>query len=58
MATKVDLLLERMSSPEVKKAVERNSIVVLPVGQIEEHGLHLPINTDSVLAAEIAIRRL
>jgi creatinine amidohydrolase len=56
MATKVDLLLERMSSPEVKKAVECNSLVVIPVGQIEEHGLHLPINTDAVLAAEIAKR--
>lgn len=56
MVIKMNLLLERMSWPEVKNAIERNSIAIIPVGQIEEHGLHLPINTDAFLATEIAKR--
>jgi mycofactocin system creatininase family protein len=28
---------------------QRNAIVVLPLGAWEQHGLHLPINTDSII---------
>lgn len=40
--------------PEIKKAIEKNSLILLPVGTIEEHGMHLPLNTDEVIARETA----
>jgi creatinine amidohydrolase len=33
-----------------------NSILCLPLGSIEQHGPHLPLNTDAVLAQEFARR--
>jgi creatinine amidohydrolase len=42
------------TSPEIGQAAERNTLVLIPVGQIEEHGRHLPLNTDVVIADRIA----
>lgn len=39
---------------EIKKAVEHKSLILLPVGQIEEHGPHLPLETDCIIARETA----
>ncbi|RQG87811.1 creatininase family protein [Natrarchaeobius halalkaliphilus] len=35
-------------------ANEDGSILVLPVGSVEQHGNHLPVGTDTILANEIA----
>jgi creatinine amidohydrolase len=40
------LYLAKMTSSEIEKVVERVKIVLLPVGSIEQHGIHLPIDTD------------
>lgn len=37
---------------EIKEAVKRNSLILLPVGQIEEHGPHLPLECDCIIARE------
>lgn len=44
------------SWPELQKMVKRNALIILPVGTIEEHGMHLPVNTDVVIAQETAKR--
>ncbi len=36
--------------PDVKKAVEENALVILPVAVIEQHGPHLCLGTDTYLA--------
>ncbi len=41
--------------PEVKRAVEQNLGVILPVGATEQHGLHLPLATDFICATELAL---
>jgi len=46
--------LADLTSPEVGEWVERGALVVLPVGQIEEHGPHLPVNTDLLIAERTA----
>jgi creatinine amidohydrolase len=49
--------LVRMSTatyPEIQRAVDRAAVLVLPVGSVEQHGPHLPLNTDSVIAARLA----
>lgn len=48
------MLFGEQKSPELTRFVERNALILLPVGQTEEHGPHLPINTDAVLAREAA----
>lgn len=47
-------LLERMTWPEVARAVELNLPVVLPVGATEQHGPHLPLGTDNYIPVGIA----
>ncbi|MGC8976410.1 MAG: creatininase family protein [Candidatus Ratteibacteria bacterium] len=42
-----------MTYEELKEAIEKNSIVLLPIGQTEEHGLHLPLKTDAFIAEKI-----
>lgn len=49
--------LERMTHPEVKEAVkESNGIVVIPVGATEQHGPHLPLDTDTAGTVEPVLR--
>lgn len=40
------LYFRKMSSPEVGEAVKSIKIVIVPVGSIEPHGPHLPLDTD------------
>ena len=42
--------------PELKKAVKKNTLILLPLGQVEEHGEHLPVSTDYVIAQEVGAR--
>lgn len=46
----------RASSPDFAAAVARGALAVLPVGAFEQHGPHLPLSTDTVLAAGVAER--
>jgi creatinine amidohydrolase len=47
--------LEELTWPEVRDAAQNGTAVVLPVGAIEQHGHHLPLNTDAVLAHRLAL---
>ncbi|MFJ1967560.1 mycofactocin biosynthesis peptidyl-dipeptidase MftE [Streptomyces sp. NPDC087903] len=44
--------LGRACWPEVRE----RTLVLVPVGSTEQHGPHLPLNTDSVIATEVARR--
>ena len=48
--------LGSMTSKELKEFCHDRVIVLLPLGAIEAHGPHLPLNTDVVLATEVARR--
>jgi len=50
----MSLYFHHLTSPEVKEAAERNTLILLPVGQIEEHGPHLPLECDTIIAREMA----
>lgn len=40
----------KLTWPEVNEAVKAGKVAIIPVGMIEDHGHHLPIDTDLVLA--------
>ena len=42
--------LADLSGPEVADSLTPDSVVVLPVGAIEQHGPHLPLSVDTVIA--------
>jgi creatinine amidohydrolase len=46
--------LGELTSPEVGEWVSHGALALIPVGQIEEHGPHLPVNTDLVIAERTA----
>jgi creatinine amidohydrolase len=39
---------------ELNEYIEKEAVIILPVGTIEEHGKHLPLETDTKIATEIA----
>ena len=45
----------KMTWEEVKDAVDQNKGIIIPIGATEQHGKHLPICTDSLMAKEITV---
>ena len=49
--------LENLTWPEVKARFDDEALVVIPIGaRSKEHGHHLPMNTDYLLATELTAR--
>jgi creatinine amidohydrolase len=42
-----------LTFPEISRKLKESSILCLPIGAIEQHGAHLPLNTDVVVAEEL-----
>jgi creatinine amidohydrolase len=49
-------LIGELTFQEVSQCLRPTSILCLPIGSIEQHGPHLPLNTDAVLAEEFTRR--
>jgi creatinine amidohydrolase len=45
-----------LRADQLRALAERNAIVVLPLGALEQHGPHLPVEVDSMLGETIALR--
>jgi creatinine amidohydrolase len=43
-------MLHELSAPEIGAALNEGSVVVQPVGAVEQHGPHLPLSTDLLIA--------
>ncbi len=50
------ILWQEMRRTEFEKAVKADAIVIIPVASIEQHGNHLPVNTDTNCCFTIAQR--
>jgi creatinine amidohydrolase len=49
--------LARMTHPEVARARdEANGVAVIPIGATEQHGFHLPMNTDTISTEATVLR--
>jgi creatinine amidohydrolase len=42
-----------LTFPEISRQLKESSILCLPIGAIEQHGAHLPLDTDVVVAEEL-----
>lgn len=49
-------LWDRMTWEEVQVAAERNAVVIVPLGAIEQHGRHMCVDNDAYVARELATR--
>ena len=45
----------KLRADELRDAAKQDAIVILPIGAIEQHGPHLPVETDMLLAEAIAL---
>jgi len=49
------LWLDELSSKEASEAAAKGTVVIFPVGSVEEHGEHLPLSTDSLQSEYVAL---
>ena len=47
------MIIEEMTMPEFIRGLEKTRTVLVPFGATEEHGCHLPLNTDTLHAVEV-----
>jgi creatinine amidohydrolase len=45
-----------LKRPDIEKLDKAHTVVVLPLGSLEQHGPHLPLLTDSLIGGDIAAR--
>jgi len=45
-----------LKASELRQLATENAIVVVPIGSIEQHGPHLPVQVDALLAGEVCRR--
>lgn len=50
------MLLENMTMAEFKSHLKKTKTIIFPFGTVEEHGMHLPLNTDTLIIYEILKR--
>lgn len=51
--TKKKYLYDNYTWPEIKEVVRRQPVVLLPIGSTEDHGHHMPLDTDNFLIGSI-----
>jgi creatinine amidohydrolase len=56
MAQRRTFELGRMSWKEVEEIVPRNPVLLIPIGTVEQHGPHMPVNADNMVADFVARR--
>jgi creatinine amidohydrolase len=45
----------KLRADELREAAKQDAIVILPIGAIEQHGPHLPVETDTLIAEAVAL---
>jgi creatinine amidohydrolase len=48
------MIFDRLTTNEAEEVLERRPVAILPLGAVEAHGPHLPLNTDNVLAEGVS----
>ncbi len=48
------MLIENMTTTEFSAGLKKTRTVIVPIGSTEQHGIHLPLDTDTIQAVDIA----
>jgi len=35
---------------QIEEAIKKNAVIIIPIGAAEKHGIHLPVETDAIIA--------
>ena len=46
----------KLRADQLRDLAKRDAVVILPIGAIEQHGPHLPVEVDSMLGEQVALR--
>jgi len=46
---------EELSVPEIEALDRERTVLILPLGSVEQHGRHLPVGTDTMLATAVSV---
>jgi creatinine amidohydrolase len=46
---------DELTWPEMREAISRQPVVMLPFGAVEDHGPHLPLSTDNVIVEALCL---
>ncbi len=46
---------DELTWPEMREAIARQPVVLLPFGTVEDHGPHLPLNTDNIIVEAVCL---
>ena len=46
---------EELTSPEIGALDRDRTVVILPIGSVEQHGNHMPVGTDTLLAQAVSL---
>jgi len=55
-ARSTEIQWRRLRADQLRERAKQNAIVIVPVGAMEQHGPHLPVEVDSLLAETIALQ--
>lgn len=55
MSEEFEYRYNRLTWPDVRDVVARQPVVILPTGSTEQHGPHLPLDTDAFLAESVCL---
>ncbi|NLS79260.1 MAG: creatininase family protein [Chloroflexi bacterium] len=55
MSAKTEYRYNQLTWPEMNEAIAMQKVVLLPVGSTEQHGPHLPLETDIYLAEQVCL---
>ena len=47
--------MEKLAWKQIEEYLRRRKDVIIPIGSTEEHGYHLPLSTDTIIAQEFAL---
>jgi creatinine amidohydrolase len=47
------MILENITMADFKKHIKKTKSIIIPFGTVEEHGNHLPLNTDTLIIYEV-----
>jgi creatinine amidohydrolase len=48
------MLFAELTAPEIRSLPRDSTLVIAPIAAMEQHGLHLPVSTDTILAGAVA----